>query len=117
MAILLLLHINAQHFNCRLLQEDTLWTRLIYLIIDMIFDDSIIFVQVLMVQLQIGVQQVGHCEYKHHMYTDIHVCMHIQAHHTNLKYKQYKELVTYSKTTTTQITICTYKLVCVCKIK
>ena len=84
----------------------------------MIFDDSIIFVQVLMVQLKIGVQQVGHCEYKHHMYTDIHMCMHIQAHHTNLKYKQYKELlVTYSKTTTTQITICTYKLVCVCKIK
>ena len=41
MTILMLLRINAQHFNCRLFHEDTLQTRLIYLIDDMIFDDSI----------------------------------------------------------------------------
>ena len=70
MAILLLLHTNAQHFNCRLLQEDTLCTRLIYLINDMIFDDSITLVQVLMVHVQLLL--VCHCEYKHHRHTYVH---------------------------------------------
>ncbi len=84
MAIPMLLHINAQHFNCRLLQEDTLWTRVIYLINDMIFDDSIIFVQVMLVQLQIGVQQVGHCEYKHNMYIHRHTYVHA---HTSTPHK------------------------------
>ena len=76
----------AQHFNCRLLQENTLnlWTRLIYLINDMIFDDSIIFVQVMLVQLQIGVQQVGHCEYKHNMYIHRHTYVHA---HTSTPHK------------------------------
>ena len=47
-------------------------------------DDSIIFVQVMLVQLQIGVQQVGHCEYKHNMYIHRHTYVHA---HTSTPHK------------------------------